>query len=263
MADLPILVTLLPSTDVDMARWLLQLWGVAFVEEPHAPVFHIRAIKRHGMAKPEFPLFLRGGEKIATIERIVARLDPEAPSDRRLVPDAAAEAALHAEVMDLQHRMRWDMGEGTVHWAYYHFLQHRSLVWPSFTTGIPRAEVLALTLLYPAVKRIMFKKLGLGPEDAAKALARVHAGWDEIDARLADGRRFLCGGRLTLADLAFATSGAPMVLARGYGGHLPPLEKCPPQMRAVIEALRDRPAGRFIQRLYDDYRSSSPLRPAL
>ena len=77
---------------------------------------------------------------------------------------------------------------------------------------------------------------------------------DFVSDVLADGRRFLCGGRLTLADLAFATSGAPMVLARGYGGHLPPFEACPPEMQAVIGPLRDRPAGRFIQRLYDDYR---------
>ena len=254
MAEPARLVTLLPSTDVDMTRWMLRHWDVPYVEEPHAPVFHIRAIRRHGMARPEFPLFLRGDEKIATVERIVTWLDPEAPPDLRLVPDAETEPTLHAEVMDLQHRMRWEMGDGTVHWAYHHFLQHRRLVWPSFTTGVARGEVLALWVLYPAVRRIMVRKLGLGPEDAARALDRIHAGWDEIDARLADGRRFLCGGRLTLADLAFATSGAPMVLARGYGGHLPPFEACPPEMQAVIGPLRDRPAGRFIQRLYDDYR---------
>ncbi|MCA8878647.1 MAG: glutathione S-transferase family protein [Rhodobacteraceae bacterium] len=256
MTDRPVLVTLLPSTDVDMARWMLQLWGIDYVEEPHAPIFHIRALKERGLKKPEFPLFIRGDEKIVMVEGLVARLDPETPPERRLVPDAEAEPELRADVMDLQHRMRWDMGDGTVHWAYFHFLQHRRLVWPSFTTGVPRSEKFLLTFLYPLVRRIMFQKLKLGPEDAARALARIHAAWDEIDARLADGRRFLCGGRLTIADLAFATSGAPMVLARGYGGHLPSLDACPAEMRAVIGPLRNRPAGQFIQRLYDEFRRS-------
>jgi len=47
-----------------------------------------------------------------------------------------------------------------------------------------------------------------------------------------------------------------MVLARGYGGRLPTVEKCPPEMRNVIEPLKSRPAGQFIQRIYDDHRSS-------
>ena len=60
---------------------------------------------------------------------------------------------------------------------------------------------------------------------------------------LADGRKYLVGDRLTLADLAFATSGAPMVLADGYGGHLPTIDKVPPEMKPVMTALRARPAG--------------------
>ena len=104
------------------------------------------------------------------------------------------------------------------------------------------------------MKRMMFKGLGLSEATSLTALAAVHAGFDEVEARLADGRSFLCGDRLSLADLAFATSGAPMVLARGYGGHLPGFDALPPEMKDVMGPLRDRPAGQFIQRLYDDYR---------
>jgi len=257
MSDKPFMVTLLPSSDVDLGRWLLQHWGWAYDERPHAPIFHILALAWWGMGKDDYPLVIRRGVKVPTIEKIVARYDPDAPADRRLVPDKETEPDLHAEVMDLQHRMRWDMGTGTVHWAYYHFLQHRKLVWPSITTGVPWWETAFLTVGYPLIKALMFKGLGLGAKDAESALAKVHAAWDEIDARLSDGRRYLCGDRLTLADLAFATSGAPMVLARGYGGHLPTVDECPPEMRAVIEPLQARPAGRFIQRLYDEERLSS------
>ncbi len=107
----------------------------------------------------------------------------------------------------------------------------------------------------------MFKALSLGPEDAQKGLDKVKAGFDRCDQILSDGRQYLAGERLTLADLAFAASGAPMVLADGYGGHLPTLDKVPPEMRSVIMELRARPAGAFIQRIYDEHRLKAPARP--
>lgn len=226
----PFMVTLLPSVDVDLGRWLMQHWGFAYTERPHAPIFHILALLWWGFGKDDYPLLIDGDTKTPTIEKIVAAYDGKAPPDKRLVPDPQAEPELHAEVMDLQHRMRYDMGEGTVHWAYFHFLQHKNVVWPSLTTGVPWYETAFLSLGgYGIIKALMFKGLGLSPTDAQSALDKIHTAWDEIDQRLSDGRQFLCGDRLTLADLAFATSGAPMILAEGYGGHLPVWGALPPE----------------------------------
>ncbi len=250
----PVMVTLLPSSDVDLGRWLMQLWGRPYVEKPHAPIFHIRALRAHGMGKTDFPLILDDGAKVATIEQIVARYDPAAPRERRVMPDAKAEPELHAEVMGLQHEARFSMGIATVHWAYYHLLQHRRIVWPSLTTGVPWHEKAVLTVGYGAIRRLMFKGLDLSAADAAAALDAIRRAWDTTDERLSDGRCYLSGNRLTLADLAFATSGGPMVMARGYGGHLPQIESLPVPIRGVVEELAARPSGRFIQRLYDVHR---------
>lgn len=246
------LVTLLPSADVDLARWLLARWGIAYREEPHAPVFHLLALRRVGAGRMDSPLFLRGADRFAGVDALVAGLDHRAPEAARVLPDPDRDPALRAEVMALQHDLRWTMGMGTVRWAYHHFLRDRALVWNSFTTGVPAWERLALRAgAFGPVRKRLVGALGLSDAVAEAALATVRAGFDRVDARLADGRRYLCGDRLSLADLAFATSGGPMVLARGYGGHLPPLDACPPVVRAVVTDLRDRPAGRFIQRLYD------------
>lgn len=253
------LITLLPSADVDLARWLLKLWGMPFVEYPHAPIFHILALRWHGVERTGSPLLIRRGVKYAGVDRIVEGFDASAPSGVRLVPDPETEITLNAEVMTLQHDLRWVLGMGTVHWAYYHFLRDRDLVWPSFTQGVPGWETAILSAGgYGYVRRKLTSALSLSAETAEAALGKVQVGWDMVDDRLADGRAFLCGDRLTLADLAFATSGGPMVLAKGYGGHLPPLERCPPDMAEVIAGLRARPAGRFIQRLYDTYRLDQP-----
>ncbi|GAB4353964.1 MAG: hypothetical protein Kow0060_04720 [Methylohalobius crimeensis] len=258
MAKKPFLVTLLPSVDVDLGRWLLQHWGIDYEEHPHAPVFHILALKWYGVGKDQYPLFISEGRKYPAIEAMVEALDPLAAPENRLVPDPVAEKALHDEVMKLQNEVRFGLGKGTVDWCYYHFLPRKDLTWASFTTGVPWWETLFLTFGYGLIKSLMFKGLDLTPESARKGLDRVLAGFDKIDALLADGRSFLAGDRLTLADLAFATSAAPMVLADGYGGHLPTIDRVPPEMFEVMSDLRRRPAGKFIQRLYDEYRKTPP-----
>ena len=257
MAKKPILVTLLPSTDVDLGRWIMQHWGRDYVEHPHAPIAHVLALKWYGMGKDDYPLYVEGDRKIPTIGKIVKAFDHLANVDRRLVPDEVEEKALHDEVMELQHAFRFDMGGGTVHWAYYHFLKHRNLCWSSFTTGVPWYEKLFVALGFPLIRWGMTKGLNLSEATAEKGLADVLAGFDEVDAMLADGRRYLLGDRLTLADLAFAANGGPMVLAKGYGGHLPTIDEVPAHMRTVMEGLRARPAGAFVQRMYDEHRRAA------
>ena len=73
---------------------------------------------------------------------------------------------------------------------------------------------------------------------------------------LADGRKYLVGDRLTLADLSWAVSAAPVILARGYGGCLPSLDKMPAEMYDEIIAFQKHPAGKFAQRIYDEHRNS-------
>jgi glutathione S-transferase len=256
MPDDTRLITLLPSADVDLARWLLRLWAMPYVEHPHAPVFHALALRKHGAGRTDSPLLIHRGAAYAGVDRIVAQFDATAPSDLRLVPDADLEPDLHGEVMALQHDLRWTMGMGVVHWAYFHFLQDRALVWPGFTRGVPWWETALLSLGgYAYVRRKLTDALKLDLASADAGLAAVHAGWEKVDQRLADGRAYLCGDRLTLADLAFATSGAPMVLEPLYGGHLPMAESCPEDVQAVVRDLRNRPAGQFIRRMYADLRS--------
>lgn len=43
------------------------------------------------------------------------------------------------------------------------------------------------------------------------------------------------------------------LLVRG-GANCPTVDQCPDNVRAVTRPLTDRPTGRFIQRIYDDFR---------
>lgn len=254
MTKSPFLLTLLPSVDVDLGRWLMQHWKVDYVEHPHAPIFHILALLWHGLGADDYPAVIQGSEKWPAIEKMVEHFDPSADPDRRLVPDKLSEKDLHDEVMKLQHDFRWVMGAGTVDWAYFNLLPHKKLTWASFTTGVPWFEKLFLTFGYGVIKFLMMRGLHLNAAKAEQGLQDVYRGFEKVDALLTDGRKFLAGDRLTLADLAFATSGAPMVLANGYGGHLPTINMVPVSMQKVIKGLRARPSGAFIQRMYNEYR---------
>ena len=247
----PFLVTLLPSTDCELGRWLLQHYGVNYREHPHAPVFHALALKWYGYGADDYPLLVTAAEPIPTVDKMLPYLDSRAPSARRLLP---AQPELREQIITAGHEYRFGMGLGVVDWAYYHLLPHRRLTHAAFTSGVPWFEKLLVPIAYPLIRGIMTRALQLSPAKAEQGLAAVHAGFDRIDARLADGREFLYGEHLSYADIAFAAAAAPMVLASGYEGHLPPFEALTAPMRRVISALRERPAGAFVHRMYARHR---------
>jgi glutathione S-transferase len=101
--------------------------------------------------------------------------------------------------------------------------------------------------------------LGVTEARAAVALERTHQSFAAVDALLADGRPYLCGDRLSYADLTFASLAALAVLPPEYAGrslHGPPvrIEDLDPDWQAEVQALRARPAGRYALALYRDLR---------
>ncbi|MEM7506988.1 MAG: glutathione S-transferase family protein [Pseudomonadota bacterium] len=245
----PTMISLLPSTDADLARWMLQVWNVDYVERPHAPIFHIAALQKAGFEASDNPGTLIGNTKLAGIDALAKHFDPEPPSGTRLLPDDPSAMLEDAAYYRLK------MGGGVVIWAYFHFMQEKRLVIDSFVTGVPLLECVAVRLGFPFIRKKMTEVLKLSPQRAAEGMDRVNAGFDKVEALLADGRPYLQGDTLTLLDLAFAASAAPMVLAKGYAGHLPTIDMMPPDLATTINAFRDRPGGAFIQRLYDTHRT--------
>ncbi len=255
----PLLITLLPSADVDLGRWLLSHYGVSYTERPHAPIFHVLALKSWGVGKDDYPLFVQDGQKYGGIDKMLALLDGAAPAALKLVPDPDKEPELAKQAEDLQYYARWKMGHDVVLWSYWNFLKYKSVVWPSISYKVPWYEKLICLLAFPAIRALMYKGLKLDQAVADKALAEVQAGFDKFDAVLADGREYLAGDRLTFADLALATSAGPMVLAQGYHGMLPNQARCPDYMQKVYAELRQRPTGLHVQRIYDRHRAAQQL----
>jgi glutathione S-transferase len=73
---------------------------------------------------------------------------------------------------------------------------------------------------------------------------------EAVDDRVADGRRFLWGDRLTLSDISFATALAPFLLPPGYAAPIPDLPQMPPVMQEIVTSFRQRPSGELVTRIY-------------
>ena len=88
------------------------------------------------------------------------------------------------------------------------------------------------------------------PATAAESLREVRATFDGVAARLADGRGFLAGDRLTAADLTFAALAAAVLVPPEYGVPLPQPDEPPAGMAAVVRELRAHPAGAHALAMY-------------
>ena len=115
-----------------------------------------------------------------------------------------------------------------------------------------------LPLGMPVFKLYAARVLDAAPAEAAEALAHVDRSFDEVAARLGDGRRYLLGDRLSAADLAFAALSAAVLMPERYGARLPQPPDLPDETAATVTRLREHPAGQFAMRLIAEERPWPP-----
>ncbi|MDJ0630661.1 MAG: glutathione S-transferase family protein [Rhodobacter sp.] len=259
MATGNLLITLRPSSGVDLGRWVLQHHKVPYTERAHAPIFHVLALKWWGVGAEDYPLYVTPkGDKLKGNPFIIEFVENDMAPEDRLIPDAATEPELHKEVTDFTTWIYDKVSGDVVTYSYFHLLKYKWVVWPSLTTRVPWYEKVAWFLFYSLFKGLMYKGLNLDKAAADTALQGIYAVFDKVDGLLADGRQYLSGGRLTYSDISVAALYGPMILAQGYEGFLPNQAGCPAFLTQVYQELRDRPTGHFIQRIYDRHRPPQP-----
>jgi glutathione S-transferase len=111
-----------------------------------------------------------------------------------------------------------------------------------------------MPLMLPLMSKLIVRRTNADDAHAEAARDRVRQQFDEVAARLDDGRPYLCGDEFSAADLAFAALSAAVLVPERYGIPLPQPDELPEPYAGEVRAMREHPAGRFALRLYDQER---------
>ncbi|MBL8601087.1 MAG: glutathione S-transferase N-terminal domain-containing protein [Myxococcales bacterium] len=247
------LLTIPFSHYCEKARWALDRAGVRYVEEGHLPLFHTLPVKRAG-GRRTVPVLVTPHRVLDDSTDILRWCDLSLAPSERLFPQG-----LDAEVHALETRFDESLGPATRRWGYGLLLPQRALLLRALDQNVPRYESFVARRSYPLLRAALTRGLNLRPEAIARSAARTRALFDEVAARLSDGRGYLVGAQLTAADVAFASLAAPVLMPPAYTRYLVPFDALPDDFAEIVHALRAHPAGAFAMRLYDTHRS--PARP--
>lgn len=239
------LLTFAPMIDSETTRLACRWYGIAFVEDDHLFGWVSLLTLLHG-GYGRVPLLYGQSDCFSGPRPVVDQFDPLAPRDRRLLLPGAQAASVEADWGAYNGQLAIDVAV----FAYFHLLAERALMTPIFQAPVPPTEARLTPRVYPALRWLLTTLLQLKPARADAAAARIRTLFAAVDRRLADGRPFLCGNRLTLGDIGFAGATAPLLQPPGYGAKMPPVDALPTPVREMVEALRTHPTARYVERVY-------------
>lgn len=247
---------------VELVRWILDHQGYAYVEENHIPVFHAFSTRRAGKTN-DVPVVVVAEGSLKNARAATAYFEARARRDKRLVPREQS-----VEVMKLFDEA-YDFGVAARAWAYAYMLPQKATTIRSWSVDAPWWQRMLVPLFYPTIRKLMAKSMSIDDTTIATRGKDIDAALTHIDALLADGRRFLTGDAMTLADVAFAAFATPVIFPPHCRSPLPKVEELPAEMRKSIQQYRERPSGQFVLRMYNEQRPKratevpSPNRPSM
>ncbi|MFO1394345.1 MAG: glutathione S-transferase C-terminal domain-containing protein [Steroidobacteraceae bacterium] len=245
---------------VEKVRWCMDRLGVPYEEVRNAGILGVLLT---GRTVPwlEVP---PGLTRISESSRILRCLWGEYCG--RLPPERVAFLEPTPAALELEALLDRRLGNDVRVWAYSRIFRRRDLTlrtWGCHEPGVPGWQRALLYACTPLLRFAVRRMLGVTEARGVAALERTHQSFATIDALLADGRRHLCGDRLSYVDITFASLAALALLPPEYTGrslHGPPIAPADldDAWRAEVEALRARPAGRYALALYRDHRLAGP-----
>ena len=248
--------TITYSHYVEKVRWCLDRTGVAYREVPSVGILGV---------------FLTGRTVPTLVVPATKTSIGDSPEILRFLwgryfgvrPEASRFLAPTPEALALEKHFDQNLGIHVRLWSYWHLLEHRDLtlvMWGVEEPGIPQWQRTLLPWLHPVLAALLRRMIGVSEANAARGIAKTREVFAEVDAMLADGRKYLMGGdELTFVDITFASLAALILFPDGYTGgsgslRQLPVDRLPAAWRDEVEALRATRAGQFVMRLYAEER---------
>lgn len=245
----PQLITIRFSHYCEKARWALDRAAVAYDEVPYGPVFSSLVALRHGRSRTVPQLRLPGVTLTESTD--ILRYADAHGSAPPLFPTVGA---LADDVVAVEDELDRKLGPAARRVAYGHLIRDPGLPRMVLAAG-PAWQQRLPTVVGRGVVGLIRRGLKIDAAGVARSRAALDALFDALDARLADGRPYLCGDQFTAADLTLAALAAPLVLPPGYLRWTTNIDADAPALVAAAAELRARPTGALAYRLYQDHRA--------
>jgi glutathione S-transferase len=242
------LVTIRYSHYCEKARWALERARIEFVEEPHVPILSwIGTLGSRGNRTA--PVFVANGKTYSESTDILRYADDHGSADKLFTGDR--------EVERLEEHFDRYLGPTARRAVYDDVLRlPRAKLADLLGRDAPNWEKRVARIATPVIGGMIRRGLKVNPAEVKRSKEMVDTIFGEVEALLKDGRRFLTGDEFTAADLTFAALASIIVFPNGYARYALPFAELPPDVAEVVQRYREKPAGAFIMRMYDEHRDA-------
>lgn len=254
-----ILETIPMSHFVEKVRWCMDRLGVEYTEKPSGGILGVmftgrtvpRLNFRTGLVRSSI------GNSAHILRYLWGRYGAEDDTDAAFLEPNTARIELEKRIDRCGHDLQV--------WVYYHCLGDRELtlrLWGASHAAVPAWQRLLMVILFPLSSAYLRYALSITEERYAAAIEHIDSLMDDVDTRLADGRRSILGGDdINYVDIAFAAIMGLWMQPDNYAagnarGARIARNHMPAPARADIERwLEDYPrAGNFISRMFAEER---------
>ena len=245
------LLTIPPSHYCEKARWALDLAGVSYDEEGHAPIIHYAFVYPRTRSKTVPVLVREGHAPIVDSTEILRWVDTQLSQGARLFPTEH-----DAAVSELEDTFDEKLGVATRRLAYCHVAKSKALFAAAFFGDLQGAEKVVVQTGEAVMRRLLGKAFNVSDRAEERSRKKVQEIFDDVATRL-DGGDYLVGSRFTAADLTFVALANPVLM---LGQDLGRIEGAAPAFGELVRHFRETPAGRYAARIHANHRPTKTAR---
>jgi glutathione S-transferase len=245
--NLPVLWQLELSHYNEKVRWALDHKRISHRRRSLLPGVHAVVTRRLTGSVDTTPVLTLDGRSIGDSTRIIATLEERWP-EPALYP---SDPEQRRRALELEDFFDEELGPHVRRAVYHVLLDHPDLVVPLFAHGQPLPARLLLRAGFPALRVAMRRALTVTAQAAAESRERCVSAMDRLEHELGPSG-YLVGDRFSVADLTAAALFYPAVQPPEFP--YPSVTRIPAEAREFLDALGQRPGGRWVAEMYRRHR---------
>jgi glutathione S-transferase len=236
----------------EKTRWNLDAKGLPFALQNLIPGLHLFVTRRLTKGRGSVPVLVDRGVVLADSTDIALHLERTYPATPSLVPASGPE---RERCLELEGYFDEVAGKHVRRWMYAQIFDGGADVASLMFDAFPAPQRWLGRALTPVIKALIRRQYRLVPDKVAESRVKLLEGLERLERELAgEPARYLVGSSLSLADLTAAALYSPLVAPEESPFASRPGEVLPPAVAELRAAVRARPAGQWILRLYREER---------